>query len=223
MSILAIIDLDTNRERGQSENIMVVNNSERSSLAREYANHFSRREQTSAFFTKMFDVDLVKHDVIEGQAKDLLERIEARGAQVVYLTNRPHTMQEATEKWLIDQDVYYKSYFKNYGTGEIAPDGKPDTGDRFIKTTTWKAREVQRIITEVETSLNEKLTSVLFVDDEEANRAAVAEIGDPRILIRCSLEDAATHDFQRYEVEQDTQPFLKRLRELANILEMHEA
>ena len=42
-------------------------------------------------------------------------------------------------------------------------------------------------------------------------------------MLRCSLSDAATHDFQRYEIEQDAPPFKRRLQELANLLEMREA
>ncbi len=227
MMILAIIDMDTKRERGHADNLMVVNNSERSRIAREYADRFSGREQTSAFFAKMFDPDLVKLDVVEDQAKALIERIEERGAQVVYLTSRPHTMQEATTHWLAEHGLLRPCFFKNYGTGEPGPDGKPDTGDRYIKTATWKANQIQSIIAEIEIEQIEKIPSVLFVDDEEANRAAVAEIDDPRILLRCSLEDAATHDFHRHDTDQDmlddiTPPFLKRMRELANILEMRE-
>ncbi len=219
---LAIIDLDTNRERGQADNLMVANSSERSRIARGYANQFSSREQTSVFFTKMFDPELVKLDVLEPQARSLLERIEARGAQVVYLTSRPHTMQEATEQWLTEQGILRQCNFKNYGSDEPGPDGKTDTGDRYMKTSAWKTREVQRIISQVESELGEKLSWVICADDEEANRAAVAGLDDPRILLRCSLEDAATCDFERHEIDQDTPPFLKRLRELANILEMRE-
>ncbi len=221
--ILAIIDLDTNRERGQAENLMIADNSERSRIAREYANRFSQSEQTSAFFAKMFDPDLVQHDIIEDEAHTLISEIEARGALIVYLTSRPHTMQAATEHWLTDHDISRRCYFKNYGTGELGPDGKTDVGDRYMKTAAWKAREVSRIISLVETELGEKLAWVLFADDEEANRAAVAELGDPRILLRCSLEDAATHDFQHYRLDPNTPAFLRRLQELASLLEMREA
>ncbi len=220
---LAIIDLDTNRERGQADNLMVANNSERSRIARSYANQFSLRDQTGVFFAKMFDSELVKLDVIEPDARTLVERIEARGTKVVYLTSRPHTMQEATEEWLTAQDIMRPCFFKNYGTGETGADGKPDTGDRYMKTPAWKAREVQRIISQVESELGQKLSWVIFADDEEANRAAVAELGDPHVLLRCSLEDAAAHDFQRHEIDQDAPPFLRRLQELATLLEMREA
>jgi hypothetical protein len=222
--ILAIIDLDTNRERGQAENPMLVNNSERSRIAREYANQFASRQQTSAFFAKMFDPELVQHDVIEEEARTHIERIEGRSAQIVYLTSRPHTMQAVTEHWLAEQAILRPCFFKNYGTGKPSgPDGKPDVGDRYMKTAAWKAREVSRIISQVETEQGEQLSWILFVDDEETNRQAVAELGDLRILLRCSLEDAATHDFQRREIDQDAPPFLKRLQELANLLDMREA
>jgi len=92
-----------------------------------------------------------------------------------------------------------------------------------MKNGAWKAREVERMISQVETELGEKLSWIIFADDEEANRAAVAELNDPRLLLRCSLEDAATHDFQRYEIDQNALPFLKRLQELASLLEMREA
>jgi len=221
-NVLAIINLDTHRERGQAENLMAVNNSERSRIAREYANRFASREQTSAFFAKMFDPELVQHDVIEEEARTLIERIEERGAIIVYLTSRPHTMQTATEQWLAEQSISRRVFFKNYGTGELGPDGKPDTGDRYLKTPDWKAREVPRIITEIERDLGEKLAWVLYADDEEVSRAAVAGLSDPRILLRCSLEDVATHDFQRYEIDPNVPDFLRGLQELANLLEMRE-
>ncbi len=223
MRSIAIIDLDTNRERGEARNKMVVNNSERARLAQEHASRFSQRDQTSAFFAKMFDPDLVARDVIEDQARDYIEHIEARGAMVLFLTSRPHIMQDATERWLDDHGLSRPCVFKNYGTGERGLDGKPDMGDRYVKTATWKARQVPRIIAEVELERCEPLDWVLFIDDEEVNRAAVAEIGDPRILLRCSLEDAATHDFQPREIEQGGAPFLRRLQELASLLEMREA
>src|SRR5437762_13831970 len=75
----------------------------------------------------------------------------------------------------------------------------------------------------MERDLGEKLAFVLFADDEETSRAAVANLGDPRILLRCSLEDVATHDFHRYEIDQNAPPFKRRLQELANLLEMREA
>lgn len=221
--ILAIIDLDTSRERGQAENVMIVNTSERSRIAREYANQFGSRDQTSTFFAKLYDPDLVPLDVIEDQASTQIEQIEASGAQVVYLISRPHTMQAATESWLAEHQIMRRCYFKNYGTGEPGTNGKPDMGDRYLKTADWKACEVGRIISQVEAELGEPLSWVLFVDDEEANRATVAEMGDPRILLRCSLADAATHDFQRREIDQNTPAFLRRLQELANLLEMRVA
>lgn len=221
--ILAILDLDTSRERGQGEHPMVVNNSERVRIAREYSSRFAGREQTSAFFSKMFDPDLVAQDVIEDQARERIEQIEARRAMVAYLTSRPHTIQNATEHWLAEHHIARRCVFKNYGTGEPGPDGKSDVGDRYIKNTDWKARQVSRIIAEVEAELGEPLAWALVVDAQEANRAAVAELGDPRILLRCSLEDAATHDFQRREVDAGAPPFLRRLQELANLLEVREA
>jgi hypothetical protein len=202
---------------------MIVNNSERSRIAREYANQFASRQQTSAFFAKLFDPELVRLDVIEPEARALIEQIEGRGAQIVYLTSRPHGTQAATEHWLAEQGILRPCFFKNYGTGQVSlPDGKPDAGDRYMKTAAWKAREVSRIISQVETEQSEPLSWIVFADDEEANRAAIAELHDSRILLRCSLEDAATHDFGRYEIDQDAPPFLKRLQELANILEMRE-
>jgi len=221
--VLAIINLDTHRERGEAPLLMVVNNRERSRIAREYANRFASREQTSAFFAKMFDPELVQHDVIEEEARAHIEQIEARGAQIVYLSSRPHTMQAETSQWLAEQGILRPCYFKNYGTGEPGPDGKPDVSDRYMKTADWKEREVGRIITEMERDLGEKLAFVLFADDEETSRAAVANLGDPRILLRCSLEDVATHDFHRYEIDQNAPPFKRRLQELANLLEMREA
>jgi hypothetical protein len=222
MNTLAIIDLDTHRERGQAENLMVANHSERSQIARAYANQFASRDQSHAFFAKLFDPELVHLDVVEDQAHTLIEQIEARGALIVYLISRPHTMEAATEQWLAEHHLLRRSIYKNYGTGEPGADGKPDMGDRFLKNAAWKAREVERIISQIETETGEKLSWIVFADDEESDRRAVAELHDPRILLRCSLSDAATHDFQRYEIDQQTPPFLKRLQELANLLEMRE-
>ena len=192
MKILAIIDLDTKRENGEAFNKMVANNLERAEIARQHADQFSQREQW-------------------------LEMIEKCGAEIVYLTSRPHTLKSETETWLAENNISHPMIYKYYGTGELDPaTGKTDTGDRYMKTSAWKKREVKRVLDKIQPDW------LIFVDDEEANRAAVAEIGDPRLLIRCSLEDAATHDFARHEIEESTPPFLRRLQELANILEQRE-
>ena len=132
-------------------------------------------------------------------------------------------MQAETSQWLSEQGILRPCTFKNYGTGDPGQDGNPDVGDRYLKNAAWKVREVGRIITETERDLGEQLAYILYVDDEVADRQAVAELGDPRILLRCSLPDAATHDFQRYEIDPSIPAFLKRLQELATLLEMREA
>lgn len=216
MKTLAIIDLDTKRENGEAINKMVVNNSERAEIAHHYADQFSGKEQTSAFYAKMFDPELIKFDVIEDQAHEWLKQIE-KHAHIFYLTSRPHTMSAETREWLKRNSISHPTIYKDYGTGETGPDGKIDNGDRFLKTPTWKKRMIQRLLDEMQPDW------LIFADDEEENRRAVAEIGDPHVLIRCSLEDAATHDFQRHQEDESAPPFLRRLQELANILEEREA
>lgn len=175
------------------------------------------------FFAKLFDPEGISLDTPEPRARELVEHLEAQGAQVVFLTSRPHTMKEATEQWLAQHALSRPCHFKNYGTGKPDPEGRPDVGDRYLKTAAWKAREVVRIVRLVEEKQGAPLSSILFVDDEEANRLAVADLGDPRILIRYSLEDAATHDFKRHTIAPHTPPFLRRILELALLMEQYEA
>jgi hypothetical protein len=215
MKIVAVLDLDTNRDHGDAPNTMVANNSKRSELARDYSASFSGREQTNAFFAKLFDPALVAHDELEEHATFFLALLQPQ-CKMVYLASRPHTMREATDVWLKAQGVYYPVIYKNYGSGEKREDGTYDNGDRFMKTTAWKKREVERLLAE------ENPDILLFADDEEANRLAVAEIEDPRVLIRCSLQDAACHDIHPPRARSSA-PFLARLQELAEILEMREA
>lgn len=215
MKTLAIIDLDTKREDGQAVNKMIVNNSNRAAEAQKYAEKFALRERKSRFYEKMFDPSLVELDEIEDKARTWLEMMKDK-ALIFYMTSRPHTMKAETEAWLERNGIEHPCLFKNYGSGQRGPDGAIDNGDRFVKTAAWKKREIQRLLDEIEPEW------LIFADEEESNRAAIAGIGDPRILIRCSLEDAATHDFHRWEGTGGT-PFLCRLQELANIMEMREA
>ena len=105
MKKLAIIDLDTKREDGQAIEMMVVNNSERVRRARLYSEKFAIGEQKSRFYEKMFQPSLVETDQLEENAREWLEMIEATGAQIIYLTSRPHTMKAETERWLEAQEI----------------------------------------------------------------------------------------------------------------------
>ncbi|GCE50565.1 hypothetical protein EI42_04386 [Thermosporothrix hazakensis] len=128
--ILILLELDSN----ESAQPLVVNSRERSRLAHEYANHFTGRHRNNIFYRRLFDSDLVKHDTPEPQARELIEHLETRGARIIYLTSRPHTMKNTTEQWLSEHHLLRPCVFKYYGTDEKDPDGQIDTGDRFMKT-----------------------------------------------------------------------------------------
>ena len=220
---VALINLDTSRKHGKATNAMVINHEKRSEIARAYARRFGRNNQAeaNAFFRQIFNPELLKHDALEDEAREWLQVIEQRGATICYVTYRPSFLQAATERWLEDNGIKRPTIFKNYGTSEIGPDGTPDNGCRYMTNTAWKVRIVGDFI-EMLNKIEGPPEYVIFADDDEESRQAIAEIGDPRILIRCSLEDAATHDYARHTVDESTPPFLRRLQELAGLLDLRE-
>jgi hypothetical protein len=220
MKVLALISLDTNGEQVEMPHSLVVNNRERVRRAREYAARFSERERSRAFFAQLYDPDLVQFDQLEKQAHEQLALLEARGVQIIYVATRPHTLREVTEQWLTAHQILRPCVFKYDGSGKPGPDGKPDVGDRYVKHAIWKRNQIPHIIAEEETALGQPLDWVLIVDTDEATRQEVATINDPRLLIRCSLQDACVHDLQRMEADQSAPPFLRRLQELASLQEV---
>lgn len=164
MAKLAIIDLDG----------VVANNDERFALARD--NSDGRKGAPGPINWRIaFDPALVPLDVLMKGADKAIKNLEKRGYSIVFLTSRPETMRQATAEWLRQRDLDgYELICK--------PMDK-----QFTKTVTWKADEVARMarIPIVE--------SVLFIDDEANNLAAVEALG-LNVVCKASLDDYIPQD-----------------------------
>jgi hypothetical protein len=97
--------------------------------------------------------------------------------EVSILTSRPDYLREATEAWLCEHGLWSDSReirYKAYATPQ-------DKREQFIPTPTWKAGIVQAAA-----AFHDR---VLFIDNEERNRAAVEALGLPNVVVRASLTD----------------------------------
>lgn len=136
----------------------------------------SMRDATSLFWQTAFSPDLVPLDVLIDGTWGYIKQIEQNGYEVVFLTSRPETMQEATVTWLnlYDLDTY---------TLVMKPASK-----QFTKTTVWKSDEIQRLAKERNAEI------VLVVDDEHVNLAEISKYASAFNLLYLakSLEAATT-------------------------------
>lgn len=168
---IAIVDLDG----------VVADSSARFAKAEEakqsaLAQNATDRQATSEYWRSAFTPELVDLDTLIDGADLAVKRLEQRaGYNIVFLTSRPEDMHVATEKWLTQHDL------DGY---ELVT--KP-TSKQFTKTVTWKADEVKRMA-----SLG-SVEAVLFIDDEQANRAAVEALG-LGIACKSSLDDYKPDD-----------------------------
>lgn len=145
---------------------VVANNTER----------FARASTNGRIDWKVaFDPALVPLDTLIEGADLAVKRLEQQHYTIVFLTSRPEKMREATETWLAQHDLDgYELIMKSLDM-------------QFVKTVRWKADEVQAI------SQLRMADTILFVDDEEANREAVAALGNG-IVIKESLDDYKPDD-----------------------------
>lgn len=125
-----------------------------------------------------FDPALVSLDIPVPGTKEALDFLESKGFIVCFLTSRPEHMRKATMDWLREYHFganYRELFMKDYAV------------DRYTKTVDWKVRMVA-------TSLHVKFYSeVLFIDDEEVNRAAVEALG-AGIVCKADLSDYMDSD-----------------------------
>ncbi len=117
-----------------------------------------------------FDPALVQLDTLIDGADLAVLNLEIQGYNVYFLTSRPESMRAATEIWLAQYGLLaYKLIMK--------PANK-----QFTKTTVWKASIV------LEISKLPDTTVVFFVDDEQANCAAVQDVLNG-VVCATKLED----------------------------------
>jgi hypothetical protein len=114
--------------------------------------------------------ELVVLDGLIGGSDVAIHRMEEKGYTVYFLTSRPEAMREATERWLASYALHgYKLIMK------------PKRA-QFTKTAIWKAETVKLIAELPDT------TVVFFVDDEQANCAAVQDAVNGVVCLT-NLED----------------------------------
>lgn len=106
-----------------------------------------------------FNPDLVALDTLIDGCPECLDKLEADGYTVIFLTSRPEPMRVATEQWLTLHGLL---------------DGRrlimKPSSKQYTKTKVWKAEAVQELIEEM------KPESVIFIDDEQANIDSVTEL-----------------------------------------------
>lgn len=117
-----------------------------------------------------FDPTLVPLDTLIDGTIATFARLAFLGYTVYFLTSRPESMRTATEIWLAQ-----------YGLSDYKLIMKP-ANKQFTKTTIWKASVV------LEISKLPDTTVVFFVDDEQANCAAVQDVLNG-VVCATKLED----------------------------------
>lgn len=162
MSSIAICDFDG----------VIADNAEHTKIAQERARAFvfqqasgldneAERKALSRFFYSeqgFFDNKLVEYDQLIIGCSEALVRLLEKYDRVVILTSRPLSMREATLQWFSQRCP---------GHENIAFIFK-DSDESTMKTAAWKAHIV--------TSFAEQHQTILFIDDDEKNRKAVATI-----------------------------------------------
>ena len=96
--------------------------------------------------------------LLEGGAAEL-DRLEAEGFTIVFLTSRLEDMREATVAWLNQHEL-----LKACRRLEMKP-----LSERYTKTAAWKAARLHELALEL------SATDVRFIDDEAANCRAVMQ------------------------------------------------
>ncbi len=220
MRKLAVVDLDG----------VVANNREREAKAREAAKGASRKYWADLYYGTLFDPELVPLDslVVETsmhdpahatRADEMVAWLMGQGYEIILLSNRPHTMREATEAWLKQHGVLYSELFlKDYGDAE-----RP--GYRYMKTVDWKRMMLmQKIIGP--RSIRGDLLQVLIIDDSQEIRYALYTLPQNfyadavNITIKCSLRDALDTDLvECYTMNGETE-LMRQLQRVCNLAQV---
>lgn len=136
-------------------------------------------EWKSLFYSKdaFYDVRLLHLDKLNPGALQAIERLRQLYTDLYIVTSRPDFLAEATMKWLSEHGI------------ELSPDEirfklyqfEEDKREQFVSTPAYKG-----IITYEASWVYQ---TVLFIDNEERNRRAVAALRRPNITIKESLAD----------------------------------
>ncbi len=114
------------------------------------------------FWQEAFNpASVVLDTLIEGVSEALDKLYGEYG--VIFLTSRPESMRGATEAWLEGHDISVE----HPQFGDFLVTKQP--AFQFVKTVTWKAGMVQMLHKLFDAD------TVVFIDDEEANRRAVLD------------------------------------------------
>ncbi len=162
MSSIAILDFDG----------VIVDNSIHTNIAQERARAFVReqaldldrateRKALSTFFYSergFFDTTLIEYDQLTPGCSKALTDILQEYDTVVILTSRPLSMREATLQW-------FSRWCPGYENIEFL---FKDSDESVMKTAIWKASMVAQLV--------EHYDTLLFIDDDERNRKAVAAL-----------------------------------------------
>lgn len=136
-------------------------------------------EYKSLFYAKnaFYDVSLLHLDQMNPGALQAIERVRMLYTDLYIVTSRPDFMADATITWLRAQGIDLSPNeirFKLYQLEE-------DKREQYVSTSAWKS-----ILTYEASWIYQ---TVLFVDNEERNRRAVAALRCPNITIKESLAD----------------------------------
>ncbi len=177
MSKIAVVDFDG----------VIADMTIHTQIARERAHAFALqqapdpeskayRKAASAFFYSeegYFDQDLLELDQPVIGSREALRQLLQEYDEVIVLTSRPPSLQEATLAW-------FRRYFPEQ---EAITFLFKESHEHEIKTAVWKAQIVAQFAKRCET--------VLFIDDDERNRKAVealaAELSHVTIVVRSQL------------------------------------
>ena len=120
---------------------------------------------------------MLELDELVGGADSVIERLEARGWAIIFLSSRPENLRRATKDWLKKHQLLYAS--ADAGSGERSLILKPPKS-RFVSTPKWKA--------EVICAAGVGAEQVLLVDDESENLSAVKGLWRTKALDRSVLK-----------------------------------
>ena len=119
---------------------------------------------------------MLEFDVPVAGVAQLLDKIEAEGWQVIFLSSRPDSMVVATRAWL----VRYNYIKPDHNRSLILKQDK----EKYIHNATWKASMVKRLAQQM------AATHVIFVDNEPATTDAVATLTFPGLTVYSTLLEA---------------------------------
>jgi hypothetical protein len=136
-------------------------------------------EYKSLFYARdgFFDERLLHLDKLNEGANAALERLRTLYTDLYVVTSRPDFLAEGTIHWLREHGVDLSADEIRFKLYQIEDEKR----EQYTTTSAYKA-----IITYEASRVYQR---VLFVDNEEKNRRAVAALHRPTITIKASLRD----------------------------------